>query len=456
MKVMIFTFNRTAAWWRHIASGLRFASETVLVSDLPDADIDISPAFHRRMRDSGMDRVALEALGEPSCDDVIARCRLLRVLDRQTALRMIGAMWATIVDVLDRERPQLFLCFLVDRYILDLFERALAARGVRYVGVAVGVLPETVMFMSRGQYLPIREPSDEEIDEAVSALVQPQFVPSYVTRQRFGFAQFLKIYAHFTMRWLVFEVLRLARRVPYDYRYLASRSPSSGFRVRLKDWSVMGRVDRNWRVAFDATPIERRVFLALSVNPEAAIEYWVREISLVDYAAVLNRVAERFAEAGFHLYVKDHPSQFGFRQIELIERLLKHRAVTFLPYDVAGQWLVANCGTTFTWTGTVGIQAALAGNRAVVESDVYYRVDDIFVTYRSMDDVDDLPTRVAAYSPPLPLDVTRRVLARHVLRAAAPGAYMSWRGFKPGDPKSIERARSLVRSLNAYLPALAR
>lgn len=455
MKVMIFTFSNTTKWWRHIAENLAFASSTVLISDLPDADVDISPTFHRHMR-TAAPKDAIDALGADACGDVIARCRLLRVLHRDKALRMIGAMWRTINELLDAERPDLFLCFLIDRYILDLFDRALRARGVRYVGIAIGVLPETIMFMSRGEYVPVREPASGEVERAVETLVQPDFVPSYVPERRFGTAQFLRKYAHFTARWLAFEALRVTRRRPYDYRYLATRSPRSGFRVRLKDRGVSRFVDHGWRRVFDATPVERRVFVALSVNPEAAIEYWVQDLSLVDYVAVLDRVGETLGRAGYRMFVKDHPSQFAFRHIELVQELAARSTVTFLPYDVSGQWLVANCGATFTWTGTVGLQAAFAGARAIVEANAYYVVDGLFVTFGRIDDVDAIPARLAEFRPAEPIDKRRRVLARHLLRAAVPGDYMSWRGFTATDSEHVARAASLLVSLNTYLPAMAR
>ena len=452
---MIYTFNNTTAWWRHVASRLEFASATVLVSDLPDADVDFSAAFHGHMRDPTSGAAAVAALGAAVCNDVIARCRLLRVLDRGLALRMIGAMWRTIEDLLDQERPDLFLCFVVDRYILDLFDRALARRGVRYVGLAIGVLPDTFMFMTRGEHTPVREPTDAEVDAAVDALVRPEFVPSYVTSRRFDIGRFMAAYAHFTARWLVFELLRVLRGRPHDYRYLATRHIASGFRVRLRDWGVTRYFRNDWRKTLAATPIERRVFIALSVNPEAAIEYWLRDPAMIDFQTVLGRVADALGPAGFHLFVKDHPNQFGFRNIELFRSLAKHDAVSFLPYDVPGQWLVDQCGSTFTWTGTVGLQAAMAGRCAVVDTSAYYFVDGLFVDMAGASDIDRLPERIAAFSLPMPLAEARRALARHFLRSTVPGAYLSWKGFSASDPERVRSTETIVASLNRYLPALA-
>jgi capsular polysaccharide biosynthesis protein len=451
---MIFTFHNTTEWWRYLASRLEFATATLLVSDLPDADIDISPAFHEYMQEKGIEREGLAALGDDACDDVIARCRLLRVLDRHVAMRMIGAMWRTIEDLLDHEKPELFVCFIIDRYILDLFDRALKRRGVRYVGLAIGVLPETFMFMARGEHTSIREPSDTEVESATAMLTQPEFVPSYVTAKRFDLARFLGLYLHLTTRALVFALLRIVRNRPYDYVYLAARWPACGFRVRLRDWRVMRYFRADWRDELVRVPFERRVFLALSVNPEAAIEYWVRDPRMIDYETVLEQLAVTFGRSGFRLFVKDHPSQFGYRRIELIEKLARTGDVSFVPYDVPARWLIEQCRTTITWTGTVGLQSAVEGRCAVVAEGVYYFVRGLLLAMRS-DELDELPRLVADFAPDVDLPEVRRVLVRHLLRASAPGVYMSWKDFTRNDPERVQRAATLVESLNRYIPALA-
>jgi len=203
----------------------------------------------------------------------------------------------------------------------------------------------------------------------------------------------------------------------------------------------------------ETTPIDRRVFIGLSVNPEAAIEYWVRDLGLVYYESVLKRVTRKLAAAGFRVFIKDHPTQFGFRKTELFSDLSEH--ATFLPYDVPGQLLVNECGTTFTWTGTVGLQAALAGRCAVVEGNAYYVVGGLFLRMNVLEDLDDLPTRIASFAPALPLREARRSLVRHLLRSSVAGSYMSFRGFKATDMECVRRAETVAISLNRYVPMLA-
>jgi len=454
MKVMVYTFNNTDKWWRHVAANLVFATETVIVSDLPHADIDISPAFERYMGRAGIERAALATLGEDQVDDVVARCRLLRVLDRAEAIRMIGAMWQTIEDVLARERPDLFMCFVIDRYILDLFERALRRRGVPYVGLAIGILPNTIMFTSRGEHTPVREPPMDEVEDAVARLTSREFVPSYVPSQAFGLRRFLTLYAHLTARHFAFEGLRVLRQRPHDYVYLAARSPASGFRVRLKDWATMKYFRNDWQADLARSSPDKRVFVALSVNPEAAIEYWVRDLRLVDYETTIERIALAFGRAGFRLFVKDHPNQFGYRQVEVFQRLARTGSVSFVPYTVPAKWLIERCATTLTWTGTVGFQAALEGRTTIVADGAYYALDDAVIRMTSQN-IDELPSAVSAFTHKTTVRDRQRALVRHLLRCTVPGDYMSWRRFNPADAGRVDRTALLIESLNRYVPALA-
>jgi hypothetical protein len=455
-RVMIFTLYNTDAWWRYLGSSLRFATHTTYISDRPDGDINVTPAFYRHIARPDIADVARRALAEDGCNDVITRCRLLRTLDRGLALKMIGAMWAAFEEIFDREKPDLFLSWVVDRYLLDIVERMLKRRGVPYLGIALSPFRDRVMLMAKGEYVPVYEPSEAEVDTALAEIVAPQWVPSYLPHGvRYDLPRFLKLYAKFNARWLAFEFLRRWERNPLDYRYLVTWTDDAGFRIRLRDWSITKYMDAQWRAKLNAAPADRRIFLGLQVNPEAAIEYWVAHTGFIAYEDVFVRAATALGESGYSVFVKDHPGQFGFRQVELIERLSRCRNVSIVPYDVPGQFLVQSCHATFTYTGTVGFQAAMAGRYAIVSENAYYAYDESpFLLLREPADVERLPERLAAVRMP-DVEAARRKLARHVLRASAPGRH-TWRGFSPADPKAVEATQSLVESLNAYLPPLLR
>lgn len=454
-NVMIFPLHNTTAWWRHVASRLTFASRTMLVADLDhDVDVSITGDFYRVLRGKDAGRIALDALGSEACQEVIARCRFLKTLDSGLALGMIGAMWKVLDDVVERERPDVVLSCVVDRYLLDVLDRVLARRGIKYVGLAVSPTPDQVMFMAKGEYLPVREPSDEEVDRTIERIVAPTFRPAYLPlRPRYDFRHFVRIYAHFTLRWLAFEALRRWERNPLDFRYRSACSIAPGYRVRVEDWAVMRHLDQAWETKLQAVAHDRRVFLALSVTPEAAISYWIQHLDLIDEDVVFERTVQVLAAAGYHIFVKDHPSQFAFRKRELVERLAEIPGVTFVPYDVTAKTLIDRCKTTLTLTGTVGFEAMMAGRCAVVAASAYYVADPYFVTLDSLAGISDLPGRIERFQMPRDLVAARRAVMHRLLRSCVPGQ-LSWLKWSP-DGATARTADSLIESLNAYALSLA-
>jgi hypothetical protein len=446
---MVYPLHNTTAWWRHVAANLNFATDTTVVSDLKDAELCTMPGFYQAMKDPRIAQVGVDVFGEDGCADIIARCRLLRVLDVNLAHRMIGAMWRTVDEIVDRYRPDMMLSCLVDRFALDVFERILRARGVRYIGLGISPVQDQIMFMAKGEYLPVRVPTDEEVDRAIDAMTAPGFVPSYV-QSKHGWRHFARLYAHFTARWLAFEVLQRVERNPLEHRYRAPRYPACGYRVRLRDWEVMRHVDRDWRASFDVTPPHRRVFLGLQVTPEAAIDYWIKPLDLIAYERNFEDAASALTRGGYRVFVKDHPSQFGFRRIEHIRRLTAIPGVTLVPSEVPAATLIAETHATVTLTGTVGLQAVLAGRTGAVAADTYYATEGAFVLLRDAADIQTLPQRLDAVTPRPNLKEVQRLVMRRLLCASVPGA-LHWLKWSP-QAGGLTKVAQLKESLNRYAP----
>jgi hypothetical protein len=446
---MVYPLHNTIAWWRYVASQLDFASDTTVVSDLKEADRCITPTFYKTMKDPRAAQLGVDAFGDAGCAEIIARCRFLRALDAGLAQRMIGAMWRAVDEVVDRYEPDLMLSCIVDRYSLDIFERVLRQRGVRYAGFAVSPVPEQIMFMAKGEHLPVRQPSDDDVDRAIALMTAPGFVPSYV-QSRYGWRHFARLYSHFTLRWLAFEVLQRVERNPLEHRLLSARYPECGYRVRLRDWQVMAHVDQNWRATFDATPPAQRVFLGLQVTPEAAIEYWIQSLDLIDYERSFEEAARALTRGGYKVFVKDHPSQFAFRRIEHIRRLTAIPGVTLVPSAVPATALLAECHATVTLTGTVGLQSVLAGRVAAVAADTYYASEEHFVLTRSARELESLPARLSAMPRERDLKSVQRSVMRRLLRASVPGS-LQWLKWAPTND-GLAKVAPLVESLNRYAP----
>ena len=187
--------------------------------------------------------------------------------------------------------------------------------------------------------------------------------------------------------------------------------------------------------------------------PEASIDYWLGNIELTDYENLVSEAAKAFSEAGYLILVKDHPSQFGFRQCGFLDRLLAFPNVSFLPYEISGNEVVSLVNTNFTLTGTLGLQSALLGLTSIA-SPTYYVTGDGFVTFNSRKDLAGLPALAEAWQPSTPLCARQHRILSHLLQGSFDGNFFSFRGFKrhAPDPSARILAEQLGRRLKILLP----
>src|SRR5688572_2367645 len=132
-RLLVYIRHNTQPYWTHIANSLSFASSIVTVGELRRGlDINIMPGFYRALSDPRVIEGALLRLGEQGVLEISQRCRLLRSLPFSQARAMVGAMWHTLEVLTDEQRPDLFLSFMVDSYVLDIWERILKRRRVPF------------------------------------------------------------------------------------------------------------------------------------------------------------------------------------------------------------------------------------------------------------------------------------------------------------------------------------
>ena len=453
MRVLLYTRHNATDWFRALASKLTVASATLIMSELRnEGDVSITDEFYRAYRELDIAERATARFGADACGDIIARCRLLRNLDRAQALRMIGAAVVASEAVIEQFRPDAFVAFRIDSYVLDVIDRLLRERRVPYVGLwRAAILPDMVFFTTRGEYVPVRDPADEEVDAFVERITAPDFKATSLARgARYDFPTFFKKYVQWNVRDLVVHAQGWLKRDRLGYRYLLTSRTLEEYRLRFANRRWVRYVDHQWERAFRETPLEKRIFIGLQVNPESTIDYYVRNLPLAQYEDVLFRIIDVLEGAGYRIFLKDHPNMFGRRSIGFIRKLAARPSVVLVPYPVSSNMLIRESAATFTWTGTIGLQASMAGKCPVVV-DPTYLIPGAFIQIRTLDDLAELPARIRAFRPPRDLDALRRQTARFVLRAWVPGA-MRFLEFKQDPRKEARGLELLAQTLNTYLP----
>lgn len=431
-KVLFFAIHNTVEWWRHIGRKMGLGEVTVVTDLRGEGDISVVDDFYahlqryRRRPDPQFSLLTTDQKAE-----VIARCRTLRWLDTDLSQAMIESMAEALDRVLEITQPRVIVSFPIDRYVKHVLKLLATARGVPYLELTASVLPAMSMLLDGGRLLKSGLPVDDDVvDRYRAELTAPDFTPSYVSgRSRYTRARFARTLGYFHARALAFKAISWWQRDPLNLHFLDAQ-PMLGHKCRWRDIRIVGLCDPDWRKKVERFPRNRRVFFALQLFPEASIDYWIDNVDLIDHENLVVRAARAFGEAGFAVAVKDHPLQFGFRQVELIDRLQGLPNAVFVPFDVPANELLSMCGTSFTFTGTVGLQAALKGIESAV-TDSYYSNDEDFAVFRTPDELEQLPKRfVGMDSSRVPLVDRQRRIVKHLLQGSFVGDFFSFKGFK--------------------------
>lgn len=434
-RVLIFPAYRTAAWWGYIGQNLGWGESVVVTDVRGQGDRCVVDDFYQELARICRLPAPVSALLSPDeTQDVIARCRLLRWLEPRLAAAMAHAMAIAMDKVLEEVKPRLILSFPIDRYVMDVLERRAHARGIKHLELTASVLPRMSMLLYRGQLVRVaKTPTSDQVQRTVAEIANPDFTPSYVQKKsKFTKTRFIKTLAYFRTRAMAFKAISWFKRDPLNLHYMDAQ-PFLGHKCQWRDMRVVDLCDAQWRTKMEKFPRDKRVMFGLQLFPEASIDYWLRNIALIDHENLVVDAARSFSEAGYVVLIKDHPSQFGFRRTEFLDRLLALPNTVMVPYDVSGNELVSVSGASFTCTGTLGLQAALAGlTSAVTES--YYALDEDFVMLRERHEVKSLGHSTLTKQFGAPIDVRRHRLVTNLLRGSFEGDFFSFQGFNSAKP----------------------
>ncbi len=455
MKVLFYTRNNLTDWSSFLSNHLSTPTEILTVSEINGiGDYSLQDEFYNAMSSSYSKNFAIDRFGLAACEDMIARCRLLKNIDEKIALKMIGSMTMSIEKLLDNFQPQFFLSLRVDSYVLDIFSKILEERKIKYLGLwKAALLEEHFFFTTSGEHVTYETIDEKKVEGVYESITSNSFkATSIVSTNRFSLMTFAGKWIYYLARDFLLTIYSKLVSDAYGYRYMTTGRNVPEYNVKLSNWMVNSLVNKNWEKILSESASSDSLFIGLQVNPESTIDYYVKNIELIDYKKVLMNMVDQFTKQGFKVFLKDHPNMFGMRDYNFIKKLISYENVVFIPYEIPSNFFVEKCSATFTWTGTIGLQSALAGKCPIVVEPTYY-LEDYFLKLDSIDSIKDLPSLVRDFRSSIQSSEEGKKLLRHAMNTYLPGTMQPLK-FNPDNKDLVEGTLILVETLDQLLPEL--
>lgn len=390
-------------------------------------------------------------MGAVDIDDIVRRCRILRLLDREEARARAVAGLRAWTGILEDHDYSFALLMPVDSFVLDTLERAARSLGIPALFPVGTPFSGRVRFTDRGRLLGRINLDDEDenkLEQEAERFRQTHFRPGWL----FGVSSSPGVTV---LRRLVWDMVKT---VPYAaYRVLA-RDPKSfsfaPFRLQRKSkWSTPKKAMAALRAERDAVeelPSDF-AFVPLQMYPEASTDYWVRELEARPTPEALIRLVDVLRQE-MPVVVKEHPAVVGRRPAGLLNALRSRENVHFVsllaPVGalIQGARLVAGHGSTSMF------QALVNRKRTLFLGSPYYGAHGSPVI-RDVSDEEEVRARLSeaiAVDPPSG-DTADEVL-RHLFSSTAPADLGSvppfgeeWFG-ELDEPRVHRKTRELLDS----------
>lgn len=446
-SVVIFAIQNTFYWWKCFAESLSDEFDTIVITEhKTDLIHSLKDRYYYFMNSKSVKT----KFSNQDLDEIWKRCRVLRSLQFEQAKRMIIGFENAYEEFFSSRKVDYLLSFPIDRYPMDVLERVAKRHGAKYLEVTVCLFKNTSMLLKRGVPLILPEgiPKSISYQDAYDTLISTSYKPVYVTKaKKFTKFKWIKRFIWQYARSIAFKGIMLIENDFKGLHYLDSQMYLK-HKVSVLDINYEKYIDWDYQNILVSAPKSKNVILALQLYPEASIDYWVNDLGIVDYEPYILSFIEIMSKEGYNIFLKDHPLQFGFRQLDFIQRAKMNKNVYFLPYESDINQLVEYCGISMTTTGTVGLQSALKGLISIVTPS-YYSNDKDFIIINSADEIAELPMKIKSFNTSFDIEERRNRIINHLYSITLNGDIFSFHQRKDLDKN--ESLKDLIEGVRFYL-----
>ena len=376
-------------------------------------------------------------------DDFIARCRLLRALDKPEAIRHLAAMGQAIQELLAKEQPSVVLSLMVDSYLMDLLRYYCDRLGIKFVGLVPTFVNGYFRVTARGEAT--FNPSADACDThgVKQALLDPLYAPVFNANSLSSpLRGILRRWAANIARVPYFYIKRHLLKDPYNYHYWAAQVVS---RQLVNYFPPSDPGNNSWLETLQN--IDKPIlYIPLQMVPEATVDYWCNDVEVIDYYTQLERFIAKYHSA-FQIVIKEHPSVMASRPLGFYRRLAVDKRVTVVPTYTASNEVLAVADAVLVWTGSVGFEAALRGKSVICLGDPYYLYGSRFLKINPATDSSVIYAHIQQVKSRPVTSGEQDELIEHLATQLFPGHFKNNGTWSEYSEKDLADCKTMAKSL---------
>ena len=303
--------------------------------------------------------------------EIINRCRILRLLNKDEAKKIVSLMRLSILKVLESRSVDLVITELVDQYFHDILVREAKKLNIDVFSPIQTFVNGYSRLTLYGENQIVRTPDDEEVSAVSKQLDKQNYEPNYVKNLKVSsYGEHLKRVFKNMLRFIFFNFKLLNPRDKYDYHYLAS---SKGILAYSSIFKIIDfKASSSWESKLSDSS-RLNIYIPLQWYPESTVDYWCSNIDVIDFENVFLETVLKLSKK-FTVVIKEHPAALGFRNPNFIKKInsILCDDILCVPSNIPSNEIVTKVNSVFVWTGSAGFEAAYRGKPVFTMGNPYY------------------------------------------------------------------------------------
>lgn len=287
---------------------------------------------------------------------IIFRDRVLRNTSHSECLTLIRRATGEILNIFSKHSFESLVIYPVDNYILDILAQVASYNDTKTYGVCNFFMKGYKRITSYGEHNPFREPAESEVDQ-VDDILKNNFRSHMAPNRNSAFKAAIVRYVKYKIRYPLFYLIgaKLMRRKEYDLLatpYITTVRRLSNFFVE-RFFTSIDKIDFS----------KKTIFVPLHYFPEATLEYWSGDIRQVEFEHMLRCKVDELSLRYDQILLKEHPASVYNNSSIFYKSLLDNPKIIFIDPFVSTITILNYIDIVGAWTGTIGIEALVAGKK---------------------------------------------------------------------------------------------